>query len=98
MASAVFTLEDTKEARTELSLLLQIESSQLNAIVHEGLITVEFPDLPELIALQVLSRAVANHGFVVDMSRKPAKKSAPPVEQKPEPKEVQAKAKQGASK
>jgi hypothetical protein len=83
MASAIFSLEDTKEARAEISLLLQIEPSQLDRISHNGYLTVEFPNLLEDKALHVLSGAVANHGFVVSINHTPVKKAPSP---EPQPK------------
>lgn len=61
MASVLFHLKDTPQARAELHLLLQTEPLQLD--VHNGLITVEFENVAEDQAMHVLSRAVANHGF-----------------------------------
>lgn len=73
MASALFTLADTQEARTEISLLLQIEPSQLAVVAHNGFLVVEFPNLLEDKALHVLSSAVANHGFQVAINNTPVK-------------------------
>ena len=63
MASAVFHIKDTKAARAELSLLLQIDPKQLSTLVQDGRITLEFTDLLEDKALHVVAGAVANHGF-----------------------------------
>lgn len=81
MAKATFTIADTPAARTELSLLLQIEPSQLDSVSHNGLITVEFADLLEDKAMHVLSGAVANHGFQVSINHKPAKQIPSPEPQ-----------------
>lgn len=70
MASAIFTLKDTPEARTELALLLQIGSQELDKLSRNGLLTVEFPNLLEDKVMHVLSRAVANHGFLVQIDHK----------------------------
>ena len=69
MASATFTISDTPEARKELSLLLQIDSKQLDKVSHGGQITVEFPELLEDKALHVISSVVANHGFKVSIAK-----------------------------
>lgn len=79
MASAIFTVRDTQEARTEISLLLQIEPSQLAVVAHNGFLVVEFPNLLEDKALHVLSSAVANHGFQVAI----VAPSKPAVAEKP---------------
>lgn len=78
MASATFTISDTPEARKELSLLFQIEPKQLDKVSHDGLITVEFPELLEDKALHVISSAVANHGFQVSINHTPVKKPSAP--------------------
>lgn len=69
MASAVFQIEDTKAARKELSLLLQVEQSELDHVSHGGVLTIEFPNILEDKALHVLSTAVSNHGFNVSIKR-----------------------------
>lgn len=78
MASAVFVIEDTKAARSELALLLQIEPSKLDRVTHNGYLTVEFPNLLEDKAMHVISSAVANHGFKVSITdpSRPAKVEA----------------------
>lgn len=75
MASATFILEDTPEARKELSLLLQMEPKSLDKVSRDGLITVAFPELLEDKALHVISSAVANHGFQVSINHSPVEKA-----------------------
>lgn len=75
MASAVFHIKDTKAARTELSLLLQIDPKQLNALAENGRITLEFTDLLEDKALHVVAGAVANHGFRHSPTKEPDPKT-----------------------
>lgn len=74
MASAIFTLKDTPEVRTELSLLLQIEPAELTKVSHGGLLTIEFPELLENKAMHVIVGAVASHGFSVSINHSPTKR------------------------
>lgn len=81
MASAIFHLKDTNALRKELSLLLQVEQSELDKISHSGVITLEFPSILEDKALHVLTTAVSNHGFIVGIAPEPATQK-PAVTQK----------------
>lgn len=81
MATAIFTLKDSQEARSELSLLLQIDPQQLS--IHDGFITVEFQDELEDQALHIISRAVSNYGFTPVISQSQLKQSQDPQAAEP---------------
>lgn len=92
MANVIFTLEDTELSRKELSLLLQIDPSQLT--INDGLISVLCIDSEEKM-LSILSRAISSYGLVplidppktapvqaVSVEDKPVSKPSRPVQTK----------------